>query len=57
MNENYTHTELVELAAIQKRAEKRLRKSVRKLIRADLQRRAITGEPSQFKRAAYGAQL
>lgn len=38
-------------AAEQKRAAKQLRKRVRNLIRSDLQRRAITGEPSPFKRA------
>jgi hypothetical protein len=37
--------------AAQKRAAKRMRKFVRKVVRADLQRRAITGEPSPFKRA------
>lgn len=55
MNENYSalgHMTHVELTAEQKRAQKRMRKAVRKIIRTDLQRRAITGEPSPFKRAA-----
>lgn len=29
--------------------DKRMRKFVRKVLRTDLQRRAITGEPSPFK--------
>lgn len=37
--------------AEQRHHDKALRKKVRALIRADLQRRAITGEPSPFKRA------
>lgn len=36
----------------QKRAAKKMRKFVRKVVRADLQRRAIEGGPSPFKRAA-----
>lgn len=43
--------EFLELLAKRKREAKRLRKKVRGIIRADLQRRAITGEPSPFKRA------
>lgn len=40
-----------ELAAIPKAMRKKIRKSARALVLRDLQRRAITGEPSQFKRA------
>jgi hypothetical protein len=36
--------------AEQRHHDKTLRKKVRALIRADLQRRAITGEPSPFRR-------
>lgn len=46
------HMTYAELAAEQKRAAKRMRKFVRKVVQSDLQRRAITGEPSPFKRAA-----
>lgn len=46
MNDN-----LPAIAAMGKRELKRMRKFVRKVLRADLQRRAITGEPSPFKRA------
>lgn len=42
-----TYAELAEA----KRAAKKLRKRVRKVIRTDLQARAITGGPSPFKRA------
>ncbi|MNN63079.1 hypothetical protein D3C76_720710 [compost metagenome] len=39
------------LTTLDRRQLKRLRQSVRKVLRRDLQRRAITGEPSPFKRA------
>lgn len=50
MNEHYQHLTQAELSAEAKRAAKRMRKRVRKLIQSDLQRRAITGEPSLFRR-------
>jgi len=40
-----------ELAALPRGMRKQIRKETRKLVLRDLQRRAITGEPSQFKRA------
>lgn len=53
MNENIR--ELVrqaqnELNSIPPGVRKRMRKAVRKTLMKDLQRRAITGEPSPFKR-------
>ena len=55
MNEHNTYAEPLNcpvafLTPDQRRAAKRTRKFVRKVIRADLQRRAITGEPSPFRR-------
>lgn len=40
-----------ELNAIPAGVRKRIRKEARKLVLRDLQRRAITGEPAQYKRA------
>lgn len=44
------HMTYAELEGRKKRAAKQLRKLARKFIRSDLQRRAITGEPSPFRR-------
>lgn len=40
-----------DLAHLSSRDLKRMRKAVRKLVMADLQRRAITGEPRVLERA------
>ena len=48
---NAIHLAQNDLNSIPKGVAKRLRKQVRQVVLRDLQRRAITGEPSPFKRA------